>query len=154
MGDIHHVTAIAGKPSVNLDFHTRTLGLRSVKQNMLALADMLAQPDLAPQTRGESWYPDSFLARVQESSRAFRSLGGNVVKRISGHRARHQRRRDRPSTRGVGRPPSSRTGRGGRQGARRERLGVLVSKRIARPGVDLSISESPNTKESEDVQLP
>jgi glyoxalase family protein len=31
---IHHVTAIAGKPTVNLDFYTRTLGLRFVKRTV------------------------------------------------------------------------------------------------------------------------
>jgi catechol 2,3-dioxygenase-like lactoylglutathione lyase family enzyme len=30
MHGIHHVTAIAGRPSTNLDFSTRTLGLRFV----------------------------------------------------------------------------------------------------------------------------
>ena len=31
---IHHVTAIAGSPSRNLDFYTRTLGLRLVKKTV------------------------------------------------------------------------------------------------------------------------
>jgi len=31
---IHHVTAIAGRPSVNLDFYARTLGLRFVKKTV------------------------------------------------------------------------------------------------------------------------
>jgi glyoxalase family protein len=34
MRGIHHVTAIAGRPSVNLDFYTRTLGLRFVKKTV------------------------------------------------------------------------------------------------------------------------
>jgi len=34
MGGIHHVTAIAGRPNVNLDFYTRTLGLRLVKKTV------------------------------------------------------------------------------------------------------------------------
>jgi len=34
MHGIHHVTAIAGKPNVNLDFYTRTLGLRFVKKTV------------------------------------------------------------------------------------------------------------------------
>ena len=31
---IHHVTAIAGKAQRNLDFYTRTLGLRLVKKTV------------------------------------------------------------------------------------------------------------------------
>ena len=34
MHGIHHVTAIAGKPTRNLDFYTRTLGLRLVKKTV------------------------------------------------------------------------------------------------------------------------
>lgn len=34
MRGIHHVTAIAGRPSVNLDFYARTLGLRFVKKTV------------------------------------------------------------------------------------------------------------------------
>jgi glyoxalase family protein len=34
MRGIHHVTAIAGKPTRNLDFYTRTLGLRFVKKTV------------------------------------------------------------------------------------------------------------------------
>ena len=34
MHGIHHVTAIAGRPSINLDFYTRTLGLRFVKKTV------------------------------------------------------------------------------------------------------------------------
>jgi glyoxalase family protein len=34
MSGIHHVTAIAGKPAVNLGFYTRTLGLRFVKRTV------------------------------------------------------------------------------------------------------------------------
>ena len=34
MRGIHHVTAIAGKPARNLDFYTRTLGLRFVKKTV------------------------------------------------------------------------------------------------------------------------
>ncbi|MFW6024296.1 MAG: VOC family protein, partial [Dichotomicrobium sp.] len=34
MSGIHHVTAIAGKPNVNLRFYTRTLGLRFVKKTV------------------------------------------------------------------------------------------------------------------------
>jgi glyoxalase family protein len=34
MSGIHHVTAIAGRPTVNLDFYTRTLGLRFVKKTV------------------------------------------------------------------------------------------------------------------------
>jgi glyoxalase family protein len=34
MHGIHHVTAIAGKPQHNLDFYTRTLGLRFVKRTV------------------------------------------------------------------------------------------------------------------------
>ncbi len=34
MSGIHHVTAIAGNPSRNLDFYTRTLGLRLVKKTV------------------------------------------------------------------------------------------------------------------------
>jgi glyoxalase family protein len=34
MHGIHHVTAIAGRPRVNLDFYTRTLGLRLVKKTV------------------------------------------------------------------------------------------------------------------------
>jgi glyoxalase family protein len=34
MSGIHHVTAIAGRPNVNLDFYTRTLGLRFVKKTV------------------------------------------------------------------------------------------------------------------------
>src|SRR5438876_12362477 len=34
MRGIHHVTAIAGKPARNLDFYTRTLGLRLVKRTV------------------------------------------------------------------------------------------------------------------------
>jgi len=34
MSGIHHVTAIAGKPARNLDFYTRTLGLRFVKKTV------------------------------------------------------------------------------------------------------------------------
>ena len=34
MQGIHHVTAIAGKPQRNLDFYTRTLGLRFVKKTV------------------------------------------------------------------------------------------------------------------------
>lgn len=34
MDGIHHVTAIAGKPNVNLCFYTRTLGLRFVKKTV------------------------------------------------------------------------------------------------------------------------
>ena len=34
MRGIHHVTAIAGRPSVNVDFYTRTLGLRFVKKTV------------------------------------------------------------------------------------------------------------------------
>jgi len=34
MRGIHHVTAIAGNPNVNLDFYTRTLGLRFVKKTV------------------------------------------------------------------------------------------------------------------------
>lgn len=34
MSGIHHVTAIAGKPLVNFDFYTRTLGLRFVKKTV------------------------------------------------------------------------------------------------------------------------
>lgn len=34
MRGIHHVTAIAGRPSINLDFYTRTLGLRFVKKTV------------------------------------------------------------------------------------------------------------------------
>lgn len=34
MSGIHHITAIAGKPSRNVDFYTRTLGLRLVKKTV------------------------------------------------------------------------------------------------------------------------
>jgi glyoxalase family protein len=34
MHSIHHVTAIAGRPSTNLDFYTHTLGLRFVKKTV------------------------------------------------------------------------------------------------------------------------
>jgi len=34
MSGIHHVTAIAGKPARNVDFYTRTLGLRLVKKTV------------------------------------------------------------------------------------------------------------------------
>ncbi len=34
MAGIHHVTAIAGRPNVNFDFYTRTLGLRFVKKTV------------------------------------------------------------------------------------------------------------------------
>ena len=34
MSGIHHVTAIAGRPHVNFDFYTRTLGLRFVKRTV------------------------------------------------------------------------------------------------------------------------
>ncbi len=34
MSGIHHVTAIAGRPNVNFDFYTRTLGLRFVKRTV------------------------------------------------------------------------------------------------------------------------
>jgi glyoxalase family protein len=34
MHGIHHVTAIAGRPSTNLDFYTHTLGLRFVKKTV------------------------------------------------------------------------------------------------------------------------
>jgi glyoxalase family protein len=34
MSGIHHVTAIAGRPNVNFDFYTRTLGLRFVKKTV------------------------------------------------------------------------------------------------------------------------
>jgi glyoxalase family protein len=34
MSGIHHVTAIAGRPNVNLDFYTHTLGLRFVKKTV------------------------------------------------------------------------------------------------------------------------
>ena len=34
MHGIHHVTAIAGRPNVNFDFYTRTLGLRFVKKTV------------------------------------------------------------------------------------------------------------------------
>src|SRR5215468_11250455 len=34
MRGIHHVTAIAGKPSRNLEFYSRTLGLRLVKKTV------------------------------------------------------------------------------------------------------------------------
>jgi glyoxalase family protein len=34
MRGIHHVTAIAGRPNVNLDFYVRTLGLRFVKKTV------------------------------------------------------------------------------------------------------------------------
>lgn len=34
MSGIHHVTAIAGRPNLNLDFYTRTLGLRFVKKTV------------------------------------------------------------------------------------------------------------------------
>ena len=34
MRGIHHVTAIAGNPAENLDFYTRTLGLRLVKKTV------------------------------------------------------------------------------------------------------------------------
>src|SRR5258705_11257532 len=34
MRGIHHVTAIAGRPNINLDFYTRTLGLRRVKKTV------------------------------------------------------------------------------------------------------------------------
>src|SRR4030081_1091881 len=34
MRGLHHVTAIAGKPARNLDFYTRTLGLRFVKKTV------------------------------------------------------------------------------------------------------------------------
>ena len=34
MHGVHHVTAIAGKPAVNLDFYTQTLGLRLVKKTV------------------------------------------------------------------------------------------------------------------------
>src|SRR5215510_11907791 len=34
MHGIHHVTAIAGKPARNLEFYTRTLGLRFVKRTV------------------------------------------------------------------------------------------------------------------------
>ena len=34
MRGIHHVTAIAGRPSVNVDFYTRTLGLHFVKKTV------------------------------------------------------------------------------------------------------------------------
>lgn len=34
MRGIHHITAIAGRPSVNLDFYARTLGLRFVKKTV------------------------------------------------------------------------------------------------------------------------
>ncbi len=34
MSGIHHVTAIAGRPHVNFDFYTRTLGLRFVKKTV------------------------------------------------------------------------------------------------------------------------
>src|SRR5690606_2350866 len=34
MRGIHHVTAIAGRPNVNFDFYTRTLGLRFVKKTV------------------------------------------------------------------------------------------------------------------------
>ena len=34
MHGIHHVTAIAGQPARNLDFYTRTLGLRFVKRTV------------------------------------------------------------------------------------------------------------------------
>ena len=34
MRGLHHVTAIAGKPVRNLDFYTRTLGLRFVKKTV------------------------------------------------------------------------------------------------------------------------
>ena len=34
MPGIHHVTAIAGNPSRNVDFYTRTLGLRLVKRTV------------------------------------------------------------------------------------------------------------------------
>src|ERR1700743_793203 len=34
MSGIHHVTAIAGNPSRNFDFYTRTMGLRLVKRTV------------------------------------------------------------------------------------------------------------------------
>jgi glyoxalase family protein len=34
MSGIHHITAIAGKPARNLDFYTRTLGLRFIKRTV------------------------------------------------------------------------------------------------------------------------
>lgn len=34
MSGIHHVTAISGKAARNLDFYTRTLGLRFVKKTV------------------------------------------------------------------------------------------------------------------------
>ena len=34
MAGIHHVTAISGNPSANLEFYTRTLGLRFVKKTV------------------------------------------------------------------------------------------------------------------------
>lgn len=34
MSGIHHITAIAGKPSRNVEFYTRTLGLRLVKKTV------------------------------------------------------------------------------------------------------------------------
>ena len=34
MHGIHHVTAIAGRPQRNLDFYTRTVGLRFVKRTV------------------------------------------------------------------------------------------------------------------------
>jgi len=34
MPGIHHVTAISGKPARNVDFYTRTLGLRLVKKTV------------------------------------------------------------------------------------------------------------------------
>jgi phospholipase/carboxylesterase len=54
-------------------------------QDMLALAEAFAQPDLAyfaPQAAGRSWYPYSFLAPIERNepflSSALRALGGLV----------------------------------------------------------------------------
>ena len=51
-------------------------------ENILSLADVLAQPDiayLAPQAPGHAWYPQSFLAPIERNephlSRALESLG-------------------------------------------------------------------------------